>query len=630
MSPIPSTASAARIQPADTAPGLLRNFCIIAHIDHGKSTLADRMLQLTGVVDARAMRAQYLDRMDIERERGITIKSQAVRMPWAVAGPDGTEVGYALNMIDTPGHVDFTYEVSRSLAACEGAVLLVDAAQGIEAQTLANLYLALENDLTIIPVLNKIDLPAAQPEKYAEELARLIGGDPDDCLRVSGKTGAGVTELLDRIVDLVPAPQGDPDAPARAMIFDSVYDTYRGVVTYVRVVDGNLSPRERIVMMSTRATHELLEIGVISPEPVPTQGLGVGEVGYLITGVKDVRQSRVGDTVTNAGKPAAESLGAYRDPLPMVFSGLYPIDGTDYPVLRDALDRLKLNDAALAYEPETSVALGFGFRVGFLGLLHLEIVRERLEREFDLDLISTAPNVVYEVTLEDRSVVRVTNPSEFPGGKIVEVREPVVRATILAPSEFIGSVMELCQARRGDLLGMDYLSEDRVEMRYTLPLAEIVFDFFDQLKSKTRGYASLDYEPTGEQAADLVKVDILLQGEQVDAFSAIVHKDKAYAYGVMMVGKLRELIPRQQFEVPIQAAIGARIIARETIRAIRKDVLAKCYGGDITRKRKLLEKQKEGKKRMKTIGRVEVPQEAFIAALSSDASGKDAKDAKKK
>ncbi|WP_272727132.1 translation elongation factor 4 [Cellulomonas fimi] len=626
MSPIPSTAAASRIRPSATAPELLRNFCIIAHIDHGKSTLADRMLQLTGVVEARAMRAQYLDRMDIERERGITIKSQAVRMPWGVG-----DQAYALNMIDTPGHVDFTYEVSRSLAACEGAVLLVDAAQGIEAQTLANLYLALENDLQIIPVLNKIDLPAAQPEKYAEELAGLIGGDPADCLKVSGKTGEGVEALLDRIVELVPAPVGDADKPARAMIFDSVYDTYRGVVTYVRVVDGNLNPRERIAMMSTKATHELLEIGVISPEPVPTQGLGVGEVGYLITGVKDVRQSKVGDTVTNASKPASEALGGYSDPKPMVFSGLYPIDGSDYPALRDALDKLKLNDAALNYEPETSVALGFGFRVGFLGLLHLEIVRERLEREFDLDLISTAPNVVYDVDLEDRTTVRVTNPSEFPGGKIGAVHEPIVKATILAPSEFIGAIMELCQGKRGDLQGMDYLSEDRVEMRYILPMAEIVFDFFDQLKSRTRGYASLDYEPIGEQTADLVKVDILLQGETVDAFSAIVHKDKAYAYGVMMATKLKDLIPRQQFEVPIQAAIGSRIIARETIRAIRKDVLAKCYGGDITRKRKLLEKQKEGKKRMKTIGRVDVPQEAFIAALSSDAAGgKDAKDAKKK
>ena len=614
MSPMARTA----LPPHATPPDRIRNFCIIAHIDHGKSTLADRMLQLTGVVDSRQMRAQYLDRMDIERERGITIKSQAVRMPWDSSGPDGDRTTYALNMIDTPGHVDFTYEVSRSLAACEGAVLLVDAAQGIEAQTLANLYLAMENDLAIIPVLNKIDLPAAQPEKYAAELAGLIGCDPGDCLQVSGKTGVGVEELLDQIVRQVPHPVGDPLAPARAMIFDSVYDTYRGVVTYVRVIDGDLNPRERILMMSTKATHELLEIGVSSPEPEPSKGLGVGEVGYLITGVKDVRQSRVGDTVTNASKPARQSLGGYRDPKPMVFSGLYPIDGSDYPDLRDALDKLKLNDAALVYEPETSAALGFGFRCGFLGLLHLEIVRERLEREFGLDLISTQPNVVYEVTLEDKKVVTVTNPSEYPDGKISEVREPIVRATVLAPSEFIGAIMELCQSKRGTLRGMDYLSEDRVEMRYTLPLAEIVFDFFDQLKSRTRGYASLDYEPDGEQVADLVKVDILLQGEQVDAFSAIVHKDRAYGYGVLMASKLRELIPRQQFEVPIQAAIGSRIIARETIRAIRKDVLAKCYGGDITRKRKLLEKQKEGKKRMKMVGRVEVPQEAFIAALSSE------------
>ncbi|MBQ1442800.1 MAG: translation elongation factor 4 [Renibacterium sp.] len=614
MSPMARTAPV----PAATDPAIIRNFCIIAHIDHGKSTLADRMLQLTGVVEQRDMKAQYLDRMDIERERGITIKSQAVRIPWEVDGE-----AFCLNMIDTPGHVDFTYEVSRSLAACEGAILLVDAAQGIEAQTLANLYLAMENNLTIIPVLNKIDLPAAQPEKYAAELAGLIGGDPEDVLLVSGKTGVGVEALLDKIVRDLPAPVGDPDAPARAMIFDSVYDTYRGVVTYVRVVDGNLSPRERIQMMSTRASHELLEIGVSSPEPTPSKGLGVGEVGYLITGVKDVRQSKVGDTVTNLAKPAAESLGGYQDPKPMVFSGLYPMDGTDYPILRDALDKLKLNDAALIYEPETSAALGFGFRVGFLGLLHLEIVRERLEREFNLDLISTAPNVVYEVTLEDKKVVTVTNPSEVPVGKIAEVREPMVSATILAPNEFVGAIMELCQSRRGIMGGMDYLSEDRVEIRYRLPLAEIVFDFFDILKSKTRGYGSLDWKADGEQVADLVKVDILLQGEQVDAFSAITHRDKAYPYGVMMTGKLRELIPRQQFEVPIQAAIGARIIARESIRAIRKDVLAKCYGGDITRKRKLLEKQKEGKKRMKMVGRVEVPQEAFIAALSSDEHVKD-------
>jgi GTP-binding protein LepA len=606
--------------PAATDPSRIRNFCIIAHIDHGKSTLADRMLGITGIVADRDMRAQYLDRMDIERERGITIKSQAVRMPWAV---DGTT--YALNMIDTPGHVDFTYEVSRSLAACEGAILLVDAAQGIEAQTLANLYLALDNDLEIIPVLNKIDLPAADPEKYAEEIAGLIGGDPNDVMRVSGKTGVGVEALLDRVVERVPAPVGDPDAPARAAIFDSVYDSYRGVVTYIRMVDGSLKPRERIQMMSTRATHEILEIGVSSPEPTPSNGLGVGEVGYLITGVKDVRQSKVGDTVTTASKPATEALPGYTEPLPMVFSGIYPIDGSDYPDLRDALDKLKLSDAALNYEPETSVALGFGFRCGFLGLLHLEIVTERLEREFGLDLITTAPSVIYEVQTEDKKVVTVTNPSEYPDGKISSVKEPIVKASILAPKDYVGTIMELCQSRRGTLGGMDYIGTDRVELHYTMPLGEIVFDFFDQLKSRTQGYASLDYEPAGEQEADLVKVDILLQGEQVDAFSAIVHKDKAYAYGVLMTGRLRELIPRQQFEVPIQAAIGARIIARESIRAMRKDVLAKCYGGDITRKRKLLEKQKEGKKRMKMVGRVEVPQEAFIAALSGDVEKKDKK-----
>ena len=601
-------------QPSRTDPALIRNFCIIAHIDHGKSTLADRMLQLTGVVDDRQMRAQYLDRMDIERERGITIKSQAVRLPWRV---DGTT--HILNMIDTPGHVDFTYEVSRSLAACEGTVLLVDAAQGIEAQTLANLYMALENDLTIVPVLNKIDLPAAQPEKYAAELAHLIGCEPEEVLRVSGKTGAGVPELLDHVVRTLPAPVGQADGKARAMIFDSVYDSYRGVVTYVRVVDGHLSKRERILMMSTGATHELLEIGVISPEPTPSDGLGAGEVGYLITGVKDVRQSKVGDTITAQVKGATTALGGYKEPKPMVFSGLYPIDGSDYPDLRDALDKLRLNDAALVYEPETSAALGFGFRVGFLGLLHLEIIRERLEREFNLDLIATAPNVVYRVVMENGSEHIVTNPSEFPSdGKIAEVYEPMVRATVLAPSDYIGAIMELCQSRRGNLLGMDYLSEDRVELRYTLPLGEIIFDFFDALKSKTRGYASLDYEATGEQAAELVKVDILLHGEKVDAFSSIVHKDKAYNYGVRMVERLKELIPRQQFEVPIQAAIGARVIARESVRAMRKDVLAKCYGGDISRKRKLLEKQKEGKKRMKMVGRVEVPQEAFIAALSTD------------
>jgi len=605
------------LDPGATDPARIRNFCIIAHIDHGKSTLADRMLQLTGVVSEREMRDQYLDRMDIERERGITIKSQAVRMPWTVQQGEHAGESFVLNMIDTPGHVDFTYEVSRSLAACEGAILLVDAAQGIEAQTLANLYLALENDLHIIPVLNKIDLPAAQPDKYAEELAHLIGCEPSDCLRVSGKTGEGVAHLLDEIVRQVPAPVGDADAPARALIFDSVYDVYRGVVTYVRVVDGRIEARNRIRMMSTGAAHELLELGVISPEPVKAGALGVGEVGYLMTGVKDVRQSKVGDTVTIHDQPAKEPLGGYRDPKPMVYSGLYPIDGSDYPALRDALDKLKLNDAALSYEPETSAALGFGFRCGFLGLLHLEIIRERLEREFNLDLISTAPNVVYRVQMEDGTEHVVTNPSEFPSGKISTIYEPVVRATVLTPSDYVGAVMELCQARRGQLKGMDYLSPERVELRYVLPLAEIIFDFFDQLKSRTKGYASLDYEPTGQQPADLVKVDILLNGEPVDAFSAIVHKDKAYNYGVQMAQRLKTLIPRQQFEVPIQAAIGSRVIARENIRAMRKDVLAKCYGGDITRKRKLLEKQKEGKKRMKMVGRVEVPQEAFIAALAT-------------
>jgi len=601
-------------EPGRTDQAVIRNFCIIAHIDHGKSTLADRMLQLTGVVEERQMRAQYLDRMDIERERGITIKSQAVRLPWR--GRDGAQ--YVLNLIDTPGHVDFSYEVSRSLAACEGAVLLVDSAQGIEAQTLANLYLALDADLHVIPVLNKIDLPAAEPEKYAAEIAGVIGCDPAEVLRVSAKTGEGVTDLLNAVVEQVPAPGGDLGAPARAMIFDSVYDTYRGVVTYVRVVDGRLSRRERTLMMSTKAVHETLEVGVISPEPVPSDGLAAGEVGYLITGVKDVRQARVGDTVTSASRPAAEPLPGYAHPRAMVFSGLYPVDGDDYPELRDALDKLRLNDASLVYEPETSTALGFGFRCGFLGLLHMDIVRERLEREFDLTLISTAPNVVYRVVLEAGPELIVTNPSEFPDGKIRQVFEPVVRATVLAPSDYIGTIMELCQGRRGTLLGMDYLSADRVEIRYTMPLAEIIFDFFDQLKSRTRGYASLDYEPAGEQEADLVKVDILLQGQPVDAFSQIVHADKAREYGLAMTARLKELIPRQQFEVPIQAAIGSRVIARENIRALRKDVLAKCYGGDITRKRKLLERQKEGKRKMKVIGRVEVPQEAFVAALSTE------------
>jgi GTP-binding protein LepA len=614
--PVPPTP-----EPGHTDQALIRNFCVIAHIDHGKSTLADRMLQLTGVVGDRQMRAQYLDRMDIERERGITIKSQAVRLPWT--GPDGRQ--YVLNLIDTPGHVDFSYEVSRSLAACEGAILLVDAAQGIEAQTLANLYLALGADLHLIPVLNKIDLPAAQPEKYAAELATVIGCDVSDVLQVSAKTGDGVDALLNAVVEQVPPPSGDLDAPARALIFDSVYDTYRGVITYVRVVDGRLSRRERTLMMSTKAVHDTLEVGVISPEPIPSEGLAAGEVGYLITGVKDVRQARVGDTITMSAHPAGEPLAGYDHPRPMVFSGLYPLDGDDYPELRDALDKLRLNDAALVYEPETSLALGFGFRCGFLGLLHMEIVRERLEREFDLSLISTAPNVVYRVETEVGQELIVTNPSEFPEVKISAVYEPVVRATVLAPSDYIGAIMELCQGRRGVLLGMEYLSADRVEIRYTMPLGEIIFDFFDQLKSRTRGYASLDYEPAGEQEADLVKVDILLQGESVDAFSQVVHSTKARDYGLAMTSRLKELIPRQQFEVPIQAAIGSRIIARENIRAMRKDVLAKCYGGDITRKRKLLEKQKEGKRRMKTIGRVDVPQEAFVAALSADQGGADRK-----
>ena len=600
-----------------TPPERIRNFCIIAHIDHGKSTLADRMLQVTGVLDARTYRDQYLDRMDIERERGITIKAQNVRLPWTVKDADGHPTDHVLHLIDTPGHVDFTYEVSRALEACEGAILLVDAAQGIEAQTLANLYLAMEKDLQLIPVLNKIDLPAADPERYAAEIAHIIGCEPDDVLRVSAKTGDGVEALLDEVVKQVPPPVGEADSPARAMIFDSVYDTYRGVVTYVRVVDGKLNPRERIKMMSTGAVHELLEIGIVSPEPKASEGLGVGEVGYLITGVKDVRQSKVGDTVTTQRRGAEQALTGYREPQPMVYSGLYPVDGSQYPDLREALDKLQLNDAALTYEPETSAALGFGFRCGFLGLLHLEITRDRLEREYDLDLISTAPNVVYRVFTDDLTELHVTNPADWPTGKIAEVHEPIVKITILVPSEFIGAIMELCQSRRGQLGGMDYLSESRVELRYTMPLAEIIFDFFDALKSRTRGYASLDYEEAGEQAADLVKVDILLQGEPVDAFSAIVHKDAAYAYGTSMATKLRELIPRQQYEVPIQAAVGSRIIARETIRAIRKDVLSKCYGGDISRKRKLLEKQKEGKKRMKTIGRVEVPQEAFVAALST-------------
>ncbi|AJK69474.1 translation elongation factor 4 [Corynebacterium marinum] len=603
-----------------TDPTRIRNFCIIAHIDHGKSTLADRILQLSNVVDARDMRDQYLDNMDIERERGITIKAQNIRLPWVPrSGPhEGEEI--VMQMIDTPGHVDFTYEVSRALDACEGAILLVDAAQGIEAQTLANLYLAMDNDLEIIPVLNKIDLPAADPDKFALEIANIIGCEPEDVLRVSGKTGEGVEALLDKVAELVPAPTSEfgPEAPARAMIFDSVYDTYRGVVTYIRMMDGKLTPRQRIKMMSTGTTHDLLEIGIVSPTPKKCDGLGPGEVGYLITGVKDVRQSKVGDTVTWAHNGAEQALKGYAEPKPMVYSGLFPVSQGDFPALREALEKLQLNDASLSWEPETSVALGFGFRCGFLGLLHMEITRDRLEREFDLDLISTAPSVDYRVIAEDGSEHRVHNPSDWPGGKLREIYEPTVNLTLIVPSEFVGTTMELCQTKRGVMKNMDYLSEDRVELRYSIPLGEIIFDFFDMLKSRTKGYASMNYEESGEQEADLVKVDILLQGEPVDAFSAIVHKDNAQWYGNKMTKKLRELIPRQQFEVPIQAAIGSKVIARENIRALRKDVLAKCYGGDISRKRKLLEKQKAGKKRMKNIGSVEVPQEAFVAALSTD------------
>jgi GTP-binding protein LepA len=593
----------------------VRNFCIIAHIDHGKSTLADRLIDLTNAVGERQMRAQYLDKMDLERERGITIKAQAVRL--AHKARDGQD--YVLNLIDTPGHVDFTYEVSRALNACEGAVLLVDAAQGIEAQTLANLYLAIEAGLTVIPVINKIDLPAAQPERVAREIEGVLGVSPDEMLKVSAKTGQGVAELLEAIVERVPPPKGDPAAPPRALIFDSVYDTYRGVITYVRMVDGTLGKGEKLRMMAGGAVSEIEETGVFAPEAVATGGLAAGEVGYLIPGMKDVRQATVGDTATSASNPATAPLPGYREPRPMVYSGLYPIDGDDFPDLRDALDRLRVNDAALVFEPESSAALGFGFRCGFLGLLHMEIVRERLEREFDLNLITTSPNVAYRVHLAGGGENTVSNPSELPSPNSIEyIEEPFVNAMILCPSDFVGPVMELCQSRRGVMKAMEYLSEERVELRYELPLGEIIFDFFDQLKSRTRGYASLDYEPAGYQTAKLVKVDVLLQGEPVDAFSAIVHADKAYAYGRSMTSKLRKLIPRQLYEVPIQAAIGAKIIARETISARRKDVLAKCYGGDITRKRKLLERQKEGKKKMKQIGRVEVPPEAFVAALRTD------------
>jgi GTP-binding protein LepA len=601
----------------------IRNFCIVAHVDHGKSTLADRMLQLTELVDPRKMRAQYLDKMDIERERGITIKAQAARLPYKPLGDAGDE--YLLNLIDTPGHVDFSYEVSRALNACEGAVLLVDAAQGMEAQTIANLYLALEADLEIIPVMNKIDLPAARPQEIAREIASIIGGEPEDVLRISAKTGEGVHEVMDAIVDRVPPPKGDPNGPTRALIFDSIYDAYRGTLVYFRVVDGELRPGDRIRLLATGFEGEIDDLAVNSPEETPIDALGVGEVGVLSAAIKEVSQAKVGDTITKAGKRAKEvtPLHGYREPLPMVFSGLYPIDSDDFPILRDALDKLRLNDASFSYEPETSAALGFGFRCGFLGLLHLEIITERLDREFDIPLVTTAPSVRYRVTLErtdpdtgEPIVLEVSNPQDLPEpNQIAAIAEPTVLVRLLTPTSYVGPVMQLCEGRRGDMEAMDYLTEERVELRYQLPLASIITDFFDQLKSISRGYASLDYEPSGYQESNLVRVDVLLNGEPVDAFSSIVHRDEAYQFGKAMVEKLKELIPRQMFDVPVQAAIGSKIIARETIKAKRKDVLAKCYGGDVSRKRKLLEKQKEGKKKMKNVGSVEVPQEAFVSAL---------------
>lgn len=595
-----------------------RAIAVIAHIDHGKSTLSDRLLQLTGTVGERDMRAQYLDRMDLERERGITIKAAAVRMSYTAPGGET----YQINLIDTPGHVDFGYEVSRSLAACDGVLLLVDAAQGIEAQTLTNLYLAVDAGLEVIPILNKIDLPAAQPEKYGEELAQLIGCDVDDVHHISAKTGEGIPELLEDIVRKVPPPAGATDAPLRALVFDSVYDPYRGVIAYLRVVDGHMESRQEIAFMATGVEVEADEIGVLSPDPTPVKELETGEVGYLISGMKDVRLAKVGDTVTARGGRALEPLPGYREPKPMVFAGIYPVDGDDFPLLRDALDKLKLNDTSLVYEPESSGALGFGFRCGFLGLLHMEIVRERLEREFDLSLIATAPSVGYEVEVMGGETFEVHNPTDMPDpSKIEQVYEPFVDVIVVTPSDYTGTVMQLCQGRRGDLQDMHYLSTERVEIRYKMPLGEIIFDFFDQLKSQTKGYASLDYEPAGLRPSKLVRVDVLLNQQPVDAFSTIVHRDKAYEYGKTMTERLRKLIPRQLFDVPIQAAIGSRIIARETVKAKRKDVTAKCYGGDITRKRKLLERQKEGKRRMKQIGTVEVPQTAFIEALRVDEDG---------
>ncbi|MEY4819585.1 MAG: GTP-binding protein LepA [Actinomycetota bacterium] len=588
----------------------IRNFSIIAHIDHGKSTLSDRILEITGAVQSRDMRAQYLDSMDLERERGITIKAQNVRVPWK---------DNWLHLIDTPGHVDFGYEVSRSLAACEGVVLVVDAAQGIEAQTLANCYLALENNLEIVAVLNKIDLPAADPDRYAMEIEKVLGIPAEDILRISAKTGAGVPELLDAVVERIPAPKGDINAPLQALIFDSQYDTYRGVVSSVRVMNGRMNGGSKLLFMQTKATHEVLEIGARMPVPTPVAELGPGEVGYLIAGIKDVGEARSGETVTTFLDPATEALDGYLDPKPMVFCGLFPIDGDDFENLRESLQRLKLNDASITYEPESSGALGFGFRCGFLGLLHMEIVKERLEREFNLALIATAPSVEYMVHRTDGQVLKVDNPADLPlPNYIASIEEPFFRVSIITPKEYTGSLMELCQERRGELIKLEYLSPERVDMQYTMPLAEVVVDFFDQLKSRSQGYASLDYELAGYRPSDLVRVDILLNALPADAFSTIVHRDKAYNYGNRMCGKLRELIPRQMFDVPIQAAIGGRIIARETVKARRKDVLAKCYGGDISRKRKLLEKQKEGKKKMKSIGRVEVPGDVFISALKLD------------
>ncbi len=589
------------------APDAIRNFSIISHVDHGKSTLSDRILELTGAVDPRQMREQYLDSMDIERERGITIKAQNVRVLWR---------SHTLHLIDTPGHVDFGYEVSRSLAACEGAVLLVDASQGIQAQTLANCYQALDNDLEILAVLNKIDLPAADPDRCASEIEQVLGIDAAEIMRISAKTGEGVSELLDAIVERIPAPGGDPTAPLRALIFDSAYDQYRGVVSSIRVMEGTLTSASRLRFMQAGSDHEIEELGVRLPDTVVVDELGPGEVGYLIAGIKDVGGARSGETVTDARHPAPNALAGYRDPKPMVFCGLFPIDGDELPDLRDALEKLRLNDASFTYEPESSRALGFGFRCGFLGLLHMEIVRERLEREFDLSLIATAPSVAYRAYLNDGAVVDVANPTELPEPtRLDHVDEPMLHATILSPAEFTGTVMDLCQGHRAELVKMEYLSPERVEFVYTVPLAEVVVNFFDQLKSRTRGYASLDYEPSGYATAELVKVDLLINHTPVDAFSTIVHRSQAEFYGRRMTEKLRELIPRQLFDVPIQAAIGGRVLARETVKARRKDVLAKCYGGDITRKRKLLEKQKEGKKKMKNIGRVEVPQEAFVSAL---------------